>query len=101
MADTGVTGRKIIVNSYGAITRIGGDAFSGKDPTKVDHSDAHAVRFIAKNIVAHNFAHRCEVQLAYVIGYKEPIAKSIETFGTAKAENKKLNLLPGTCLTSR
>jgi S-adenosylmethionine synthetase len=82
-SDTGVTGRKIIVDSYGGMARIGGGAFSGKDPTKVDRSGAYAARFIAKNIVAAHLARRCEVQLAYVIGYKEPIVKSLDTFGTA------------------
>jgi S-adenosylmethionine synthetase len=82
-SDTGVTGRKIIVDSYGGMARIGGGAFSGKDPTKVDRSGAYAARFIAKNIVAAKLAQRCEVQLAYVIGYKEPIVKSIDTFGAA------------------
>ena len=82
-SDTGVTGRKIIVDSYGGMARIGGGAFSGKDPTKVDRSGAYAARFIAKNIVAAKMAKRCEVQLAYVIGYKEPIVKSLDTFGTA------------------
>jgi S-adenosylmethionine synthetase len=82
-SDTGVTGRKIIVDSYGGMARIGGGAFSGKDPTKVDRSGAYAARYIAKNIVAAKLAKRCEVQLAYVIGYKEPIVKSLDTFGTA------------------
>ena len=82
--DTGVTGRKIIVDTYGGMSRIGGGAFSGKDPTKVDRSAAYAARFIAKNIVAHELATRCEVQLAYAIGYKDPIIKAIETFGTEK-----------------
>jgi S-adenosylmethionine synthetase len=82
-SDSGVTGRKIIVDSYGGMARIGGGAFSGKDPTKVDRSAAYAARFIAKNIVAAGLAHRCEVQIAYAIGVKDPIAKAIETFGTA------------------
>lgn len=81
-SDTGVTGRKIIVDSYGGMARIGGGAFSGKDPTKVDRSGAYAARYIAKNIVAAKLAKRCEVQLAYVIGYKEPIVKSLDTFDT-------------------
>lgn len=83
-SDTGVTGRKIIVDSYGGMARVGGGCFSGKDVTKVDRSAAYGTRFIAKNIVAAGLADRCEVQVAYVIGYKEPIAKGIETFGTAK-----------------
>ena len=83
-SDTGVTGRKIIVDSYGGMARIGGGAFSGKDPTKVDRSGAYAARYVAKNIVANGLADRAEVQLAYVIGYPEPITKAIETFGTEK-----------------
>lgn len=83
-SDTGVTGRKIIVDTYGAFSRHGGGAFSGKDPTKVDRSGAYAARFIAKNIVAHGFADRCEVRVAYVIGHREPLARAIETYGTEK-----------------
>src|SRR3989344_8780398 len=83
-SDTGVTGRKIIVDSYGAFARVGGGAFSGKDPTKVDRSGAYAARFIAKNIVAKELAEKCEVQLAYVIGQRDPITRDIETFGTEK-----------------
>ena len=86
--DTGVTGRKIVVDTYGGMARIGGGCFSGKDPTKVDRSAAYAARFLAKNIVAAGLADRCEVQLAYAIGYRDPIAKSIDTFGTAKKEIK-------------
>ena len=86
-SDTGVTGRKIIVDTYGAFARHGGGAFSGKDPTKVDRSGAYAARYIAKNIVANGLADRAEVRVAYVIGQREPLAKSIETFGT---EKKKL-----------
>lgn len=87
-SDTGVTGRKIVVDSYGGMARIGGGCFSGKDTTKVDRSAAYAARYIAKNIVAAGLADRCEVQIAYAIGYKDPIAKAIETFGTAKKDNK-------------
>ena len=83
-SDTGVTGRKIIVDSYGAFARAGGGAFSGKDPTKVDRSGAYAARFIAKNIVAVGLADKVEVQIAYVIGQKYPVAFSIESFGTEK-----------------
>lgn len=83
-SDTGVTGRKIIVDTYGAFARHGGGAFSGKDPTKVDRSGAYAARFIAKNIVAKGLADRAEVRVAYVIGQREPLAKAIETFGTEK-----------------
>lgn len=82
--DTGVTGRKIIVDSYGGMARIGGGAFSGKDPTKVDRSGAYGARYLAKNIVGNGLADRCEVQLAYVIGQPEPLTKEIDTFGTAK-----------------
>ena len=88
--DTGVTGRKIVVDTYGGMGRIGGGCFSGKDPTKVDRSAAYAARFLAKNVVAAGLADRCEVQLAYVIGQRDPITKSIETFGT---EHKDLILI--------
>ena len=86
-SDTGVTGRKIVVDTYGGMARIGGGCFSGKDPTKVDRSAAYAARFIAKNIVAAGLATRCEIQLAYAIGVRDPIAKSVETFGTGKDQN--------------
>ncbi len=85
-SDTGVTGRKIIVDSYGGMAKIGGGAFSGKDPTKVDRSGAYAARYVAKNIVANGLADRVEVQLAYVIGYPKPITTAIETFGTEKTK---------------
>ncbi len=85
--DTGVTGRKIIVDSYGGMARIGGGAFSGKDPTKVDRSGAYAARYLAKNIVANDLADRCEIQLAYVIGIAQPITISIETFDSAKVSD--------------
>jgi len=90
-SDTGVTGRKIVVDTYGGMGRIGGGCFSGKDPTKVDRSAAYAARYIAKNIVAAGLADRCEVQLAYVIGVKDPICKSIETFGTNKKDQKEID----------
>ena len=83
-SDTGVTGRKIIVDTYGAFARHGGGCFSGKDPTKVDRSAAYACRFLAKNIVAHKLADSAEVRVAYVIGKRDPIAVGIETFGTEK-----------------
>lgn len=89
-ADTGVTGRKIAVDTYGSMARVGGGCFSGKDPTKVDRSAAYAARFIAKNIVARGYAKKCEVQLAYVIGQAEPITKAIETFGTQKVSLSKI-----------
>jgi len=85
--DTGVTGRKIVVDTYGGMARIGGGCFSGKEPNKVDRSGAYAARYLAKNIVANGLADRCEVQLAFVIGYPEPITKAIETFGTAKTSD--------------
>ena len=83
-ADAGVTGRKIIVDTYGGIGRHGGGAFSGKDPSKVDRSAAYMARYIAKNIVAAGIANRCEIQLAYAIGYPEPVSVHIDTFGTGK-----------------
>lgn len=89
-SDTGVTGRKIIVDTYGSFARHGGGCFSGKDPTKVDRSAAYACRYIANNIVANRLANRCEVRVAYVIGQREPIAKNIETFGTEKKPTKTI-----------
>jgi S-adenosylmethionine synthetase len=86
-ADTGVTGRKIIVDTYGGYARIGGGAFSGKDPTKVDRSGAYAARFLAKNIVAAGLADRAEVRIAYYIGAKKPVMQEVETFGTAKSSD--------------
>jgi S-adenosylmethionine synthetase len=86
--DTGVTGRKIMVDSYGAYGRAGGGCFSGKDPTKVDRSGAYAARYVAKNIVAAGLADKVEVQIAYVIAQRDPIAKDIETFGTEKKPPK-------------
>ena len=87
-SDMGETGRKIIVDSYGGMARVGGGCFSGKCPTKVDRTGAYAARFLAKNIVAAGLADRCEVQIAYVIGYRDPVAKAIETFGSAKKPMK-------------
>jgi len=89
-SDMGETGRKIIVDSYGAMARVGGGCFSGKDPTKVDRSAAYGARYIAKNIVANNLADRCEIQVAYVIGKKKPVAYSINTFGTAKKKDSAI-----------
>jgi S-adenosylmethionine synthetase len=86
----GLTGRKIIVDTYGGYARHGGGAFSGKDPTKVDRSAAYAARHVAKNIVAAHLADRCEVQLAYAIGVAEPVSISIDTFGTGKVPEEKL-----------
>jgi S-adenosylmethionine synthetase len=87
MGDTGLTGRKIIVDTYGGMGRHGGGAFSGKDPTKVDRSAAYMARHIAKNIVAAHLADRCEVQLAYAIGVAEPVSVRVETFGTGKVDS--------------
>lgn len=89
-SDTGLTGRKIIVDTYGGMGRHGGGCFSGKDPSKVDRSAAYAVRFVAKNIIARKMATRCEVQIAYVIGRRQPIAKAVETFGTELVDKKKI-----------
>ena len=89
-SDTGLTGRKIIVDTYGGMARIGGGAMSGKDPSKVDRSAAYAARFLAKNIVANKMASRCEVQLAYVIGMAKPISTAIDTFGT---ETKAISVI--------
>jgi S-adenosylmethionine synthetase len=80
--DSGLTGRKIIVDTYGGIARHGGGAFSGKDPTKVDRSAAYAARWVAKNVVAAGLATRCELQLAYAIGVARPVSVAVETFGT-------------------
>ncbi|SMN12754.1 S-adenosylmethionine synthetase [Bathymodiolus heckerae thiotrophic gill symbiont] len=85
VSDAGLTGRKIIVDTYGGMARHGGGAFSGKDPSKVDRSAAYATRYVAKNIVATGLADRCEIQVSYAIGVAEPTSISIETFGTAKA----------------
>jgi S-adenosylmethionine synthetase len=93
MGDTGLTGRKIIVDTYGGAGRHGGGAFSGKDPTKVDRSAAYVARYIAKNIVAAKLADRCEVQLAYAIGVAEPVSVLVETFGTGKISPQKLTEL--------
>jgi S-adenosylmethionine synthetase len=89
-ADCGLTGRKIIVDTYGGMARHGGGAFSGKDPTKVDRSAAYAVRHAAKNIVAAGVAKRCEVQVAYAIGVARPVSIMIETFGTSEIDPAKL-----------
>ncbi len=88
--DTGLTGRKIIVDTYGGMGRHGGGAFSGKDPTKVDRSAAYAARWVAKNIVAAKLATRCEVQLAYAIGVIEPVSVRVDTFGTASVSEEKI-----------
>lgn len=92
-ADAGLTGRKIMVDTYGSIGRHGGGAFSGKDPTKVDRSGAYAARYIAKNIVAAKLAERCEIQLAYAIGITEPVSLNIDCFGTNKVPIEKIEEL--------
>ena len=89
-ADAGLTGRKIIVDTYGGMGRHGGGAFSGKDPSKVDRSAAYAARFIAKNIVSNNLAEKCEIQLAYSIGVAEPVSISVNTFGTSDKSEEEL-----------
>ena len=91
MGDTGLTGRKIIVDTYGGMGRHGGGAFSGKDPTKVDRSACYMARYIAKNIVVAGLADRCEVQLAYAIGVAEPVSVLIDTFETAKVDEQKIS----------
>ncbi|MDP7168719.1 MAG: methionine adenosyltransferase [Nitrospinota bacterium] len=91
MGDTGLTGRKIIVDTYGGYSRHGGGAFSGKDPSKVDRSAAYMARYVAKNIVAADLAERCEVQLAYAIGVADPVSVLVDDFGTGKVEPKKLS----------
>jgi S-adenosylmethionine synthetase len=93
MGDTGLTGRKIIVDTYGGMGRHGGGAFSGKDPTKVDRSACYMARYIAKNLVASGLADRCEVQLAYAIGVAEPVSVLVDTFGTGKLDETKLEAL--------
>jgi len=89
-SDAGLTGRKIVVDGYGGYARVGGGAFSGKDPSKVDRSGAYAARYIAKNIVAARMASHCEIGLAYVIGQPRPLMQTIETFGTATASEEEL-----------
>jgi S-adenosylmethionine synthetase len=93
MGDSGLTGRKIIVDTYGGMGRHGGGAFSGKDATKVDRSAAYMARYVAKNIVAAGLAERCEVQLAYAIGVAEPVSVLVDTFGTGTVDADKLEEL--------
>ena len=90
MGDTGLTGRKIIVDTYGGYDRHGGGAFSGKDCTKVDRSAAYAARWVAKNVVAAGLADRCEVELAYAIGVSKPLSIMVDTFGTAHVAEDKI-----------
>jgi S-adenosylmethionine synthetase len=92
MGDAGLTGRKIIVDTYGGMARHGGGAFSGKDPSKVDRSAAYAARYVAKNIVAAGLADRCEIQVSYAIGVAEPTSISVQTFGTGKIDEGKLTV---------
>ncbi len=93
VGDAGLTGRKIIVDTYGGMARHGGGAFSGKDPSKVDRSAAYATRYVAKNIVAAGLADRCEIQVSYAIGVAEPTSINIETFGTGKVPNETIEAL--------
>ena len=93
MIFAGLTGRKIIVDTYGGYARHGGGAFSGKDPTKVDRSAAYAARYVAKNIVAAGLADKCEIQLAYAIGVAQPVSISVDTYGTGKISEEKLSQL--------
>ncbi len=88
MGDAGLTGRKIIVDTYGGMGRHGGGAFSGKDPTKVDRSAAYAARWVAKNVVAAGLAARCEVQVSYAIGVSHPLSINVETFGTGVVDGE-------------
>ncbi len=99
--DSGHTGRKIIVDTYGGYARHGGGAFSGKDPTKVDRSAAYAGRYVAKNVVAAGLCDKCEVQIAYAIGVAEPVSVSVETFGTAHVSEEKINEVIKKCFDLR
>ena len=90
VGDCGLTGRKIIVDTYGGAARHGGGAFSGKDPSKVDRSAAYAARYVAKNIVAAKLAHKCELQVSYAIGVAKPVSIAVNTFGTGKYDDKKI-----------
>ena len=93
MGDCGLTGRKIIVDTYGGMARHGGGAFSGKDPSKVDRSAAYAGRYVAKNIVAAGLAERCEIQVSYAIGVAEPTSINVNTFGTGKVADQRITQL--------
>ena len=99
--DTGLTGRKIIVDTYGGYARHGGGAFSGKDPTKVDRSAAYAARYVAKNVVAAGLASKCEVQIAYAIGVAKPVSVLVDTFGTAKYPEDKISEAVSKCFDLR
>src|SRR5438067_11959141 len=91
MGDTGLTGRKIIVDTYGGAARHGGGACSGKDPSKVDRSAAYAARYVAKNVVAAGLADRCEIQVAYAIGVAHPVSVMVETYGTERVDKSKIS----------
>jgi S-adenosylmethionine synthetase len=95
VGDAGLTGRKIIVDTYGGAARHGGGAFSGKDPSKVDRSAAYAARYAAKNVVAAGLAERCEVQVAYAIGVAHPVSIMVQTFGTGKISDAEIGRLVG------
>ncbi len=97
-SDAGLTGRKIVVDTYGGYARVGGGALSGKDPTKVDRSGAYAARYIAKNVVAKGMAAECEIALAYVIGQPKPLMQTVETFGSSKVDDKKIEEFAGNLL---
>src|SRR5439155_22314692 len=88
--DAGLTGRKIIIDTYGGAARHGGGAFSGKDPSKVDRSGAYAARYVAKNVVAAGLADRCEIQVAYAIGVAHPLSLMVDTFGTGRIPHAKI-----------
>ena len=88
--DSGTTGRKIVCDTYGGMGRIGGGCFSSKDPTKVDRSAAYYCRYVAKNVVAHKLARRCEIQVAYAIGKSEPVSLMVETFGTGTRSDEEI-----------
>ena len=99
--DAGLTGRKIIVDTYGGMARHGGGAFSGKDPSKVDRSASYAMRWVAKNVVAAGLARRCEAQVAYAIGVAEPVSVMVETFGTNTVPKQPSRMRCARCSTSR
>ena len=99
--DSGLTGRKLIVDTYGGYSRHGGGAFSGKDPTKVDRSASYAARYLAKNIVAAELAHRCEIQVAYAIGVAHPVSILVDTFGTGRYPDEKIAKAVGKCFDFR
>jgi len=101
VADCGLTGRKIIVDSYGGMARHGGGCFSGKDPTKIDRSGAYMARYIAKNIVGAGIADRCEIQIAYAIGVAQPIAVGVDTFGTSTLSDNKIIAIIKECFDLR